>query len=112
MPYVEPAGINPASVGSSITPVSGWSPMVIDGTIKWHQWPALAEAGNLHYGRLGGLYGMLRYGNGQWVGIGGGAYGGAPPYNSPSRATTTCASAFASRGRRASCAESSCGSCV
>jgi hypothetical protein len=80
--YQEPAGINPANVGSSITPVSGWSPVMIDGTIRWHQWPAIAEAGVLHYRRLGGLYGQLRYSDGIWVGPGG-AYGGAQGYKVP-----------------------------
>ena len=78
-PYQEPAGIRPADVGASIAAVSGWSPLMIDGTIKWHDWPALAENGVLHYGRLGGVYAMLRYSDGQWVGPGG-AYGGGGSY--------------------------------
>jgi hypothetical protein len=77
--YQEPAGISPAGVGGSIAAVSGWSPLMIDGTLRWHRWPALAENGVLHYRRLGGLYAMLRYSDGQWVGPGG-AYGGGASY--------------------------------
>jgi hypothetical protein len=77
--YQEPAGINPGNIGTSIAAVSGWSPVMIDGTIRWHQWPALAQNGVLHYRRLGGIYAMLRYSDGQWVGPGG-AYGGSTAY--------------------------------
>jgi hypothetical protein len=57
--YQEPSGIDPASVGGSIVAVSGWSPVVIDGTIRWYPWPAKATNGGLRYRRIGPLYAAL-----------------------------------------------------
>jgi hypothetical protein len=83
----EPSGINPASVGASVAAVSGWSPVVIDGK-RWYPWPALGDDVTPTDTRfIGGMYAMLRYSNGQWVGWGsyGGAQGGHKTISSTSQ---------------------------
>jgi hypothetical protein len=71
----KPSGTDPADVGSSVVAVSGWSPVIIDGAIEWYPWPALGDAVTPIDTRfIGGLYAMLRYSDGQWVGWG--AFGG------------------------------------
>jgi hypothetical protein len=69
--YAEPSGIDPASVGASVAPVQGWTPVKIDGTTVWYPWTCLHSDGNGYaQRRLGGLYCCLKYSDGQWVGWG------------------------------------------
>jgi hypothetical protein len=70
--YQEPAGTNPASVGASITSVSGWYPVVIDGTTRWYPWSCVAKNNVIDFdNRSGPLYAAYRYTDGQWCGWGG-----------------------------------------
>jgi hypothetical protein len=77
--YREPAGSDPANVAAGIAAVSGWSPVVIDGTTRWYPWPAIATNGAFRYRRIGPLYAALKYADGQWVGWG--AFGGGQTYH-------------------------------
>jgi hypothetical protein len=74
--YQEPAGADPVNPGTSPTPVRGWTPAIIDGTINWYPWPAKARNGSLHYTRLGPEFTSLRYSDGQWTGFGSWGSGG------------------------------------
>jgi len=85
--YREPNGADPRSPGSSPTPVSGWTPVWIDGTLNWYPWPCRGHAGEgLSYRRLGPEYSALRYSDGQWTGLGG-SYGGGSSYIATVRGT-------------------------
>ena len=83
--YPEPAGINPASVSSTSRRCRGWSPTVVDGTIMWTSGRARQRATSIMVGSAASTA-CCATAIGQWVAIGGGAYGGAGPYKVRSRA--------------------------
>jgi hypothetical protein len=67
--YREPEGINPTDVSSSITNVSGWSPVVIDGT-RWYPWSCTNKNGiNKRLGS-GAIYLAYKYADDIWCGWG------------------------------------------
>jgi hypothetical protein len=68
--YQEPAGLNPASVGSSPTPVAGWVPMLMPNGARMFPWTAKAVNGLFQYNRHGPEHACLRYSDGQWTGFG------------------------------------------
>jgi hypothetical protein len=81
--YEEPVGTNPASVGSSPVAVSGWNPVVIEGT-TWFPWPCMARNNVLRYRRLGGIAAALGWEDGVWSGWGGwGGNGSSTVYRPP-----------------------------
>ena len=68
--YEEPAGVGPASVGTSPTPVAGWVPMLMPNGARMFPWSAKAVNGLFQYNRHGPEHACLRYSDGQWTGFG------------------------------------------
>lgn len=77
--YQEPAGTDPASLGSSPTTVQGWIPMLMPNGARMYPWPTKCYGNTgtqFQYNRLGPEHAALRYTDGQWTGPAGHAGGG------------------------------------